>query len=157
MQTFVEHLQDGGERILALIECVFRSTKNDEIQSWHSMRLSQLLNVLGQGKVPFDPGNDGAVALQDSFLQMDFRNPEKLERVGLLQRVKVRLAPTFLSASIWCWRRRNGAVGKLLQTAHLGEQLRWGWAIQLQSSIDKSLCQSAEAKHSAPEYGRVLD
>ncbi len=138
VRSVAEHLKDGGERIWPYRMC-FPIYKGDEFKSWHVSAGTRLLQLLGNGTVPFDfelVKRDHAAKIP--FIA-DLRDVGSLEAVACYNEFKFDWPERFC-VDMALDAERNGATLANYCTAALGARNGAGeWTVHLTSPAGPAL------------------
>ncbi|MCP5084143.1 MAG: FAD-dependent oxidoreductase [Alphaproteobacteria bacterium] len=146
MQSVSEHLKDAGDRVWPYRMC-FPIYKGDVFKSWHVSAGIKLLELLGDGTVPFDfEMVDRDYSAKIPFFE-DFRDGHSLEAIACYNEFKFDWPERFC-VDMALDAERNGATLVNYCTARLGRQSAAGdWTVTLTSSSVPAL---APAEVQAP-------
>lgn len=130
MLSVSEHLKEAGDRIWTYRMC-FPVYRGDEFKSWHVRASLKLLDILGDGTVPFQSETVDRTTAQKIPFFNDFRNVDQLEAIACYNEFKFEWPERFC-VDMLLDAERNGATLANYAAARLAEQSANGtWTVTL--------------------------
>ena len=140
MGSVSEHLKDGGDRIWPYRMC-FPVYEGDTFKAWHVKAGIRLLQLLGDGTVPFDFEMIRQQSADRLPFYKDFRDPDRLSAVACYNEFKFDWPERFC-VDMALDAERNGAILRTYCSAKLGDRSPDGtWAIHLATAREAATVQ----------------